>query len=73
MFKVYGIHHTQLDSLSVAPYNVRTLFGIDDGPLEMASDFFPHRKSFYFIEIPIYMKSNAYSVLNLLQIHILGN
>ena len=41
MPKVYGIHHTQLDSLSVAPYNVRTLFGINGGPLEMASDFFP--------------------------------
>ena len=40
MPKVYGIHHTQLDSLSVAPYNVRTLFGINGGPLEMASDFF---------------------------------
>ena len=41
MPKVYGIHHTQLDSLSVAPYDVRTLFGINGGPLEMASDFFP--------------------------------
>ena len=40
MPKVYEIHHTQLDSLSVAPYDVRTLFGINDGPLEMASDFF---------------------------------
>ena len=73
MPKVFGIHHTRLDSLSVAPYNVRTLFGIDDGPLEMASDFFPCSKSFYFIKISIYMKSNAYSVRNLLQIHILGN
>ena len=41
MPKVYEIHHTQLDSLSVAPYDVRTLFGINGGPLEMASDFFP--------------------------------
>ena len=40
MPKVYGIHHTQLDSLSVAPYNVRTLFGINDGPLEIAIHFF---------------------------------
>ena len=28
MPKVYEIHHAQLDSLSVAPYDVRTLFGI---------------------------------------------
>ena len=41
MPKVYGIHHTQLDSLLVGPYNVRTLFGINGGPLEMVSDFFP--------------------------------
>ena len=41
MPKVYEIHHTQLDSLSVAPYDVRTLFGINGGPLEMVSDFFP--------------------------------
>ena len=40
MPKVYGIHHTQLDSLSVVPYDVRTLFGINGRPLEMASDFF---------------------------------
>ena len=41
MPKVYGIHHTQLDSLSVAPYDVKTLFGINIGPLEMVLHFFP--------------------------------
>ena len=40
MPKVHRIHHTQLDSLSVALYGARTLFGTDGGPLEMASDFF---------------------------------
>ena len=40
MPKVHRIHHTRLDSLSVALWGARTLFGIDGGPLEMASDFF---------------------------------
>ena len=40
MPKVHRTHHTRLDSLSVAPYDVKTLFGIDGGPLEMVSDFF---------------------------------
>ena len=41
MLNVHRTHHTRLDSLSVAPYDVKTLFGIDGGPLEMVSDFFP--------------------------------
>ena len=41
MPKVHRTHHTRLDSLSVAQYGVRTLFGIDVGPLEMALHFFP--------------------------------
>ena len=40
MPKVCRTCHTQLDSLSVALWGARTLFGIDGGPLEMASDFF---------------------------------
>ena len=40
MPKVHRTHRTRLDSLSVAPYDVKTLFGIDGGPLEMVSDFF---------------------------------
>ena len=40
MPKVHRTHHTRLDSLSVAQYDVRTLFGIDVGPLEMALHFF---------------------------------
>ena len=42
MPKVHRTHHTRLDSLSVAPYDVKTLFGIDGGLLEMALHFFPH-------------------------------
>ena len=42
MPNVHRTHHTRLDSLSVAPYDVKTLFGINDGPLEMAFHFFPH-------------------------------
>ena len=41
MPKVHRTHHTRLDSLSVAPYDVKTLFGIDIGPLEMVLHFFP--------------------------------
>ena len=40
MPKVHGTHRTRLDSLSVAPYDVKTLFGIDIGPLEMVLHFF---------------------------------
>ena len=40
MPKVLGTHHTRLDYVSVAPYDVKTLFGIDFGPLEMAFHFF---------------------------------
>ena len=40
MPKVHRTHHTRLDSLSVAPYDVKTLFGIDIGPLEMVLHFF---------------------------------
>ena len=40
MPKVHRTHHTRLDSLSVAQYGVRTLFGIDVGPLEMVLHFF---------------------------------
>ena len=42
MYKVHGTHHTRLDYVSVAPYDVKTLFGIDFGPLEMAFHFFSH-------------------------------
>ena len=42
MPKVHRTHRTRLDSLSVAPYDVKTLFGIDGGPLKMALHFFPH-------------------------------
>ena len=42
MPKVHRTRHTRLDSLSVAPYDVKTLFGINDGPPEMAFQFFPH-------------------------------
>ena len=41
MPKVHRTHHTRSDSLSVAPYDVKTLFGIDIGPLEMVLHFFP--------------------------------
>ena len=37
---MHRTHHTRLDSLSVAQYDVRTLFGIDVGPVEMALHFF---------------------------------
>ena len=40
MYKVHGTHHTRLDYVSVAPYDVKTLFRIDFGPLEMAFHFF---------------------------------
>ena len=41
MPKVHRTHHTRLDSLSVGPYDVKTLFGINIGPLEMVLHFFP--------------------------------
>ena len=63
MPKVHRTHRTRLDSLSVAPYNVKTLFGIDSGPPEMVSDFFspsysegqigPYWKSWPGIKIPL--------------------
>ena len=42
MPNVHRTHHTRLDSLLVAPYDVETLFGIDGGPLKMALHFSPH-------------------------------
>ena len=50
MPKVHGTHHTRLDYVSVAPYDVKTFLGIDLGPLEMASYFFFHHPSFCPIE-----------------------
>ena len=40
MYKLHGTHHTRLDYVSVAPYDVKTLFGIDFGPLEMVFHLF---------------------------------
>ena len=71
MPKVYGTHHTWLDYLSKVPFDVRTFFGIDVGPLQIMFDFPPHINFLGSSEIPTYMKCTAYSAWHLLQIHVL--